>query len=418
MTLAIENANDAVIIYEYDPGPMPFRIAWVNPMFERQTGYGSEEAVGRYPNLMFGPKTDIAAVERYSQTLLQKLPALSVLLKYRKDGSTFWSESNMRPLCDDDGNLLGVVAIQRDITERVRAQRRLEVLSSAIDQASDAMAIFEWNESGEWRLGYVNQMFLTLTRYRADEIIGCSSDFLIGPLTDMHLLNGFRSALLHGETIRGEIAFYRADGTPFWAELNGRPFQDPKGEVVTTIIVYRDVTEQHERERQLSYEAAHDDLTGANNRRSFLEALDAALDDVRSRGMTHGLLYVDLDSFKPINDEYGHEAGDRMLVELAANISTKLRRGDLLGRLGGDEFGVLLRGCPREEIERIAGTLLETIRSMTLLWSGHSLRVGASIGVICLDETIEDSAHALRLADEACYDAKRTGRNRLKSLLG
>jgi len=415
LTMAIENANDAVIVYDYDESvDKPFRIRYVNPMFERQTGYAREEALGRGPDLTYGPLTDRAVVDRAANTLLAKLPIEIELLRYRKDGTCFWTDVNMRPLTDASNRLIGVVAIQRDVTERVKATEKLELLSTAMDQANDSMAIFEWREnSGEWRLAYVNEMFLRLTGYRRDDVIGRSSDFLIGPETDRAVLHEFRVALLHGEPIRGEIAFHRADGAPFWAELNGRPLQRPDGQVINTIIVYRDVTEKHQRDLELSYAATHDPLTAANNRRAFVESLDAAIADAHVRGTMHGLLFFDLDEFKPINDHYGHEAGDRVLIELSTAIFGKLRRGDVFARMGGDEFAVLLVGCPPHKSEQIAGELLDVIAGIRLLWNGHALRIGASIGVVCVDSQTESSAEALRRVDEACYEAKRAGRNRV-----
>lgn len=413
LEVAVEYANDAVFLCDYNPATDEFVMRYVNPTFERQTGYTREEAVGKPASLLYGPETDLAEIEKAKQALHSGLPTRLELLKYRKDGTPFWTEITYRPLIDD-GALIGHVAIQRDIADRVEAMARLRLLSLAMNQASDAMVIFEWREhSGEWRLAYVNEMFLRMTGHRNDDVIGRNSDFLVGPETDPDVLHGFRMSLLAGEPIRGEIAFYRADGTPFWAELNGTPIQNPAGKVINTIVVYRDVTEKHFHEERLTYEAAHDPLTGIYNRRYFLQSLDSAIADARRRDVTHGLLYFDLDGFKPINDRFGHEAGDRLLVELAKVIAAKLRRGDVFARVGGDEFAILLMSCSRDQAERIAREILATVRDFALLWGGHALAVGISMGMLFIDETVRDSAEALRRADEACYQAKREGRNRV-----
>lgn len=411
---AIENANDAVIVFDYEPGDQPFRIRYVNPMFEQQTGYAKDEAIGRHPDLLHGPKTDRAELERAVHSLLLKLPSIVTTLRYRKDGSTFWAELNSRPLVDDGGALIGAVAIQRDISERMKAQKELELLSTAMNQASDGIVIFAWSDrTNQWRMTYANDMFLRLTGYRREEVIGRPSDFLIGPETDMSTLLAWRAALLEGESVHGEIALYRSDGRRFWAELNGRPLQNDDGHVVNTIVLYRDVTEKHEQELRLTYEASHDPLTGVHNRRAFERALEEALDEARDGALTHGLLYLDLDAFKPVNDRYGHEAGDQILVQLTAAVNSKLRRVDVFARIGGDEFAILLRGCPSQRSEAIAQEILDAITGMILVWNGHALRVGASIGVTTIEGSIESTAEALRRADEACYEAKRAGRNRV-----
>src|SRR6185312_9758912 len=249
--------------------------------------------------------------------------------------------------------------------------------------------------------------------YRREEVIGHASDFLVGPETDAAVLQDWRARLFDGDPVDGVLALYRSDGSRFWAEVNGRPIRQADGQRINTIIVYRDVTEEYEHERQLSYEASHDPLTGAHNRRSLERALDEALSETRALGLTHGLLYFDLDGFKPINDRFGHEAGDRILVALANATGAKLRRVDLLARIGGDEFVTLLRGCPPSQAENIAKEILAAIGDVTLLWNGQALSVGASIGVISIDPTVHSVAQALRRADEACYEAKRAGRNRI-----
>lgn len=411
---AIENANDAVIVYDYIPGPKAFRIRYVNPMFERQTGYRPDEAIGRSPDLLYGPKTDRNVVERCTQTLLAKLPVGLETLRYRKDGTSFWAHLNMRPMCDDSGRLIGAVAIERDVTDRVRTQENFELLSAAMDQASDAMAVFQRRERGDvWAITYVNEMFLRLVGYRREDLIGRASEFLAGPETNMTTLLNWRNRLIEGEPVQGILALYRSDGSRFWADASGRPIKQKHAESVYSIVVYRDVTAEYERERQLTFEASHDPLTGVHNRRSLEHALDEALAETRADGLTHGLLYVDLDDFKPINDTYGHEAGDRLLIALAAVTNAKLRRVDLLARVGGDEFVALLRGCPPSHAKSIAADILHAVSDASLMWDGQALRVSASIGVISIDGTVESAAHAMRRADEACYEAKRAGRNRI-----
>lgn len=410
---AIENANDAVIVYDYVPGPRPFRIRYVNPMFERQTGYRPDEAIGHYSDLMYGPKTDLNVIERCRQTLIAKLPAEIETLRYRKDGSTFWAHSNMRPLCDD-GKLIGAVAIQRDVTDRVRTQENLELLSAAMDQASDAMAVFERREGeDQWAPTYVNEMFLRLVGYRREEIVGRPWDFLVGPETDMTMLFEWRKRLLDGEPVQGILALYRSDGSRFWADASGRPIKQLRDESVYSIVVYRDITEEYERERQLTYEASHDPLTGVHNRRSLERTLDEALAETRAGGLTHGLLYFDLDGFKDVNDAHGHEAGDRLLIAVATATNAKLRRVDLLARVGGDEFVALLRGCPPSHTKSIAIDILHAVTGASLIWDGRALSVSASVGVITLDGDAHSAAQVVRRADEACYQAKRNGKNRI-----
>lgn len=412
--MALEYANDAIVVCECPPGTASFRIRYVNAMFEQQTGYSRAEALGNGLEMLYGPLTDRALVEELRASLLALRPVVGEVRKYRKDGTAFWAEVSTRPIAGENGEIVAAVIVQRDVTERIETKEELELLSRAIDYANDAIAVFRWNvHENAWCIRHVNEMFLVLTGYEIGEVIGRTSDFLVGELTDARQLVTYRAQLLAGEPIRGEFAFYRKDRSLFWTELNGQGLRDVDGAVSHTIIVYRDVTEKHLHEEELSFEATHDPLTGVFNRRFFMRAVDGALQDARTRAVTHGLIFFDLDGFKPVNDEFGHEAGDRLLIELTAAIVARMRSGDVLGRMGGDEFALMLFGCPPDQTEKLAHQVLEVVRNFALIWQGNALRVGASIGAVTLDGESLGASDALRRADQACYAAKHGGRNRV-----
>ncbi|HTA39723.1 MAG TPA: PAS domain S-box protein [Candidatus Acidoferrales bacterium] len=412
--MALEHANDAIVVCERGEGDPPFVIRYVNAAFERQTGFSRAEALGHGVGILYGPSTNRAAVDDLLAALEEMQPVVGELRKYRKDGTPFWAEVSIRPIAGPDGRLAGSVIVQRDVTERVDAKEELELLSRAIDYARDAIVVFRWDPVDSiWRMRHVNEMFLKMSGYDIADVIGQPSNFLTGELTDMEQLQTFRAALLAGDPVGGDLAFYRKDGSHFWVELSGQGLRDVDGNISHTIIVYRDITEKRQAEERLSFEAAHDALTGAFNRRFFMRAVDDALRQLQTRDAEHGLIFFDLDGFKPINDRYGHEAGDRLLIELTVAIGTRLRDGDVFGRIGGDEFALLLYGCPPDRTETIAHDLLEIVRGFALLWQGHTLRVGASIGAVALDGTAESANDELRRADRACYEAKRAGRDRV-----
>ncbi|HTX58674.1 MAG TPA: diguanylate cyclase [Verrucomicrobiae bacterium] len=408
---ALEYANDAVMVCDFEPARMRLTIRYVNAAFEEQTGYTRAEALGRGLDLLYGPLTDRSVVAELTAAVAAMQPIVAEIRKYRKDGTPFWAEISGRPVAGDDGKNF-LVLLQRDVTERIETEAELALLSAALDYANDGIAMFRWDhERNLWHFRHVNEMFLKMTGYEIGELIGETSDKLFGERTDADLLRTFRVKLLAGEPVRGEFALYRKDGTYFWTDLNGRGLRDERGVVADTIIVYRDVTEKRLHEERLSFEAAHDPLTGIFNRRYFVRTLEALLADVRH--VSHALLFFDLDGFKPINDTHGHEAGDRLLLELVSSLGASLRRGDVFARLGGDEFGILLFGCEPARSAAIAGDVLSLVREFTLLWEGHTLRVGASIGVVEIGLDAASAADVMRRADDACYAAKNTGRNRV-----
>jgi len=166
-------------------------------------------------------------------------------------------------------------------------------------------------------------------------------------------------------------------------------------------------------EATIHYMAYHDPLTGLVNRAEFERRLKQAMSSTQGQQNTHAMLYLDLDQFKIINDTCGHIAGDALLRALTVDLAEHVRGRDTLARLGGDEFGILLENCPLERAQEIAETIRETIHGFRFSWKQHNFVVGASIGVVEIDETSTSVDEVLSSADMACYAAKDLGRNRI-----
>ena len=164
---------------------------------------------------------------------------------------------------------------------------------------------------------------------------------------------------------------------------------------------------------QLAHQATHDPLTGLPNRRAFEQALEAAVGASRRASDASVLCFIDLDNFKIVNDTAGHAAGDALLVRLAALIRERVRAGDLVARIGGDEFALILHGCGVAEAHQIAENLRRAVSEFEFMWEGARFTVGLSIGLVPLDGRLESPGDALVAADLACYGAKRGGRNRV-----
>lgn len=196
-------------------------------------------------------------------------------------------------------------------------------------------------------------------------------------------------------------------------EYTAAPIRDETGQVHGAILIFRDVTEVRTLASQLSYRASHDALTGLVNRREFEIRLQQALDNARSENTQSALCYLDLDQFKVINDTCGHAAGDELLKQISGELKKVLRDSDILSRLGGDEFGVLLEGCTLEKASTIAEKLRETIRKIRFTWSDKQFEAGVSIGIVPVSSASGNLADLLSAADSACYEAKDKGRNRV-----
>lgn len=189
------------------------------------------------------------------------------------------------------------------------------------------------------------------------------------------------------------------------------PVFDDNGEPEYLVIEGQDITERSDHEQKLNYQASHDVLTGLTNRHEFEIELQHVLSN-KNDDISHAVLYLDLDSFKIINDTCGHVAGDELLRQIPALIESNIRASDTVSRLGGDEFGVILKSCDIEHAKQVSNNIIGAFNDFVFLWEDHTFRVGVSIGILMIQSpkpTLED---VVKKIDAACYAAKDTGRNR------
>lgn len=269
------------------------------------------------------------------------------------------------------------------------------------------------------RIEYMNPVAERLTGWRTEEVRGQPIDNAL-QLTCDTPPRETENQTTHASSLDKNIAekkqqalLTRRSGTRITIDKSVSPIRDQGGTVVGEIHVFHDVTEERRLASQLSWQATHDLLTGLVNRHEFERRVKHALTGVRERGLTHAVLYLDLDRFKIVNDSCGHAAGDELLRQLGGLLASKVRDNDTVARLGGDEFGVLLESCPLEQARHIADTLLHAVKDFRFAWRGRPFDVSASIGLVVVNRVNADLAEVLSAADMACYAAKEQGRNRV-----
>ena len=211
----------------------------------------------------------------------------------------------------------------------------------------------------------------------------------------------------------GEWQLVRRDGVRFWAGLRSKPVDDAD-RTLGTIWTVSDIEAQRAAREQLEWSATHDALTGLVNREAFTQHAQRLVDAV-PRSLPASLVFIDLDRFKPVNDTAGHLAGDLMLLTVATAIASLVRAGDLVVRMGGDEFALLLERCPHDTAMRIAEDVRRAINDVALPWERGTLSVGASIGVAGLRSDTATVDDWIEAADAACYAAKAAGRDAVRA---
>ena len=222
-----------------------------------------------------------------------------------------------------------------------------------------------------------------------------------------------QAAFRAGMPYVGEWQLMRNDGSRFWAGLRSKPV-DAADRALGTIWTLSDIEAQKAAREQLEWSATHDALTGLVNRKAFSLHAQRLVDAV-PRSLPASLVFIDLDRFKPVNDTAGHLAGDLMLLTVATAIASRVRAGDLVVRMGGDEFALLLERCPHATAMRIADDARRAINDVALPWEQGTLSVGASIGVAGLRSDTATVAEWIEAADAACYAAKAAGRDTVRA---
>ena len=338
-----------------------------------------------------------------------KLPGL------RKSGDVFPLELAVNELfIDDNREFVGII---RDITERESAERNLfaEKERLRVTLASIGDAVIATDVEGQ--ITYLNAVAEQMTGWANAEAIGqaLQSVFnIVHEKTGEPALNPVELVLRDQVTagLAHDTLLVQRNGERLAIEDSAAPIRDIDGKMVGVVLVFHDVTQARLLANKMSFQAAHDALTGLINRREFESRLAASIESGKSQGRAHTMLYLDLDQFKIVNDTCGHEAGDELLRQLTTVMLDKLRRGDTLARLGGDEFGVLLENCGTEPGLRIADMLRQLVGDFRFIWLDKVFPVGVSIGLVTFSNGGISVSDVLRRADAACYVAKDRGRNR------
>lgn len=305
-----------------------------------------------------------------------------------------------------------IVSFQ-DITQQKRTQAELRLSEHKFRTlVEDAYAvIYTLNLEGEFQ--YLSSNLFTLLGYAPEELSGLHFANIVHP-DDMAHCKAFMQRVYASKTRQGNLEYRvrHRNGEWRWHVTNASPLHDVDGQLIGMIGNAHDVSERKAHETRMSRQATYDELTGLLNRAAFLERLKQLLDGAQAQNPPSiGLMFIDLDNFKQINDTHGHAAGDRVLQILAARLQSALRASDLCGRIGGDEFLSLLCGVSdAETATRIAAQVLQQLVEPITLGE-LSLLPSCSIGIALSSRHGSEVAELVRHADEAMYRVKQSGRN-------
>jgi diguanylate cyclase (GGDEF)-like protein/PAS domain S-box-containing protein len=406
-TALLRNQKDIVTVVGLDG-----LVHFISPNIERVLGFPAEEMAGTNGMANIHPDDLDVLVASLTEQLAGGTESAPVEYRQRTaDGSWIWLEATASAV-DPALGMEGVVVNSRDISERKRAETAQREAEAEFRNAfvHSPVGIGFADLSG--RFTWVNRALSRIVGIPSDVLVGSRVQDLSRP-EELAFEIAQTARLLDGEigSFVSEKRYDHPDGRTLWALLYVSLVREASGAPKQLLGQVEDITERKRRELQHAHDAEHDPLTGLWNRAGLRRLMDDAW-DFRLADEPLALIFGDLDGFKAVNDTYGHDAGDDVLVHVGQRLRTALRGGDQVARWGGDEFVVLCPGVrDREEATEIAGRLRETISSPFRIGHGH-VTLGISLGV-ALDAHHHSPDDLLREADRQAYEAKQHGPNRV-----
>lgn len=334
-------------------------------------------------------------------------------------GYLFLLDRQLNPQDQDEKALLDDVAhdlsfalsnLHREVM-REQAEERIRLHAAALESSRDGMLVL--NRDRE--LVSINSAFTDITGYTEEDVLGRTAEFLF-PDNPQDVVTEVEDTLRHHGSWEGEAWCQRKNGELFSTKLSISAVRNTKGLPTHFVAVLTDITQLKQSEARLARMAHYDPLTELPNRTMIHERLEHAINLARRHQTLVGIVFVDLDNFKTVNDSLGHAAGDTLLKLVAQRLRLRVRQEDTLGRLGGDEFILILEHLRHpQQAAHVAQAVIETLSDPFELGAeGQEVYVRASIGISLFPNDSEDTGELVRNADAAMYQAKRVGRNTFK----
>ena len=399
----VETVHDAVLVHRDT-------ILFANVRFLELLGLKGPDVVGR-------PLSDFVApeyVELVESNLRRRLAGESAAERYEielmdRQGQVTRVELSSTLIDSSGQSALLLTALEmlpgvlpQEVSQKPRAMATLDAMGESVITVN-----------ADGRIDYMNHAAEALLGQPVDQVVG-KTFAEVASLVDENDRRPLGDPVQKALTSDRAAAARRAvllpvnGSTERFVELSITPLKVDK-EIAGLVLVLHDTSELRGLTRQMTYQASHDGLTGLVNRREFERRLQEAMDSAQTSDIAHALCYLDLDHFKVVNDTCGHTAGDNMLREIASLIKDAVRDSDTVGRIGGDEFALLLVGCPLEKARQIADNVVRSVNEFRFVWKDKIFNVGVSIGLVEIGRdsgTIEDIMNS---ADSACYVAKKQG---------
>ena len=379
-----------------------FFIETFNPAAEELFGYSAEQAHGQPLSWLI---PNFTCDNKFESALQQDV------MGRHYDGRSIIMSLRVSPM--ESEGVRYYACLIADISKRKAAEHKLSEAEARYRNLVETAHDLVWSMDTKGRWTYLNSAAISIYGYEPEEMQGRHfREFQVEESSERDQ-SALGQVLDGAELVMYETVHVDKDGKHRHISFNAKPIYDAFGNVTQISGTARDITDQKVFERELTFQAQHDSLTGLYNRNYFQTELERLVSRVARSASECALLYLDLDQFKYVNDTIGHAAGDRLLRECTQMLKTNLREGDLLARFGGDEFTVLLYNVDHEGTEHVAENIRLLFESYRFYDSGQTFNVTCSLGATLINANTTDADDALAQADLACHVAKNLGRNKI-----
>ncbi len=403
LQVLIEHAPVGLAMFDRE-----MRYLAVSRRWQEITGCRGESILGRSHYEVF-PDAPVRYREVHQRALAGERQKCDEDQLERPDGTVQWRRWEILPWREDDGEQGGIISFLEDISTAREAERRLQLAASVFEHATEAIMVFDL----EMRIIEVNDSFSKITGYSREEALGKHPNILRSDIHDLAFYAEMWKAVREVGRWRGEMWNRSKNGDMTAVAATITTVVDSSGRAQHYVALFYDITPIKEQEKKLERIAHYDALTGLPNRSSLGDRLRSAMAAARDSNRMLAVIYLDLDNFKTVNDRYGREAADALLLSVAGRMKHILREGDMLGRLSGDEFVAILPDLATADSATAVLDRLLLAAGEPYLMGEHELRVSATAGASFYPQSQDvDADQLLRQADQAMYEAKLAGKSR------
>lgn len=398
---AVQHSDNSVVLTDANKN-----ILYVNEIFESNSGYEKEEVLGNKPKVLQSGLTPESRYKQLNENLSNGKKWEGEFINKRKDGSIFYEKASIVPIFLN-GEVVNYLAIKLDITKYIKQQEELKESAIVFENTQEGILIID--RSGD--IISANKAYEDISGYKIDELIGTKPNVLT---TNRHDKMFYKKVLTHlnrNGYFKGKVNDIAKDGTliPTW--LNITAVRNEDGKILKYISIHTNLQEIIDTQEKADFLAYHDSLTSLPNRVMLEEHLNHVIDASKRNNYSVALLFLDLDRFKIINDTLGHNVGDKLLIEVSSRIKSVLRQSDMLARMGGDEFVIVLESAKNKSSAGfVCEKILEIVKQPVKI-DNFKLNTSASIGVAMFPSDGDDMQALIKNADTAMYYAKKQGKD-------